>query len=289
MGDTGSATVGSTSVEGNGETIETVGNATVGGSKVGLTGWGLDGEVIGDLIRLSMTPSSAELAFRVDKAQERRLSSYLGNEGKLDRMVYSNGEFKTIDRSIDGNTISLDPPNSMLGPLSRDETYFIADSNKRVADQTGDQTEFTLSLVLENERTKDDPGAQRRSTRASDEWAFDLSQGDKLTTTRVSSEKSQSGSDGIFSDSITAYFTDLQTRLFIQNVSRIDSVETREVPDGSNFLEDNSPQGRNVIDVTTPDGGSNFFTPDTYVCGGWQAVWFNDAYYEVTMSLSVKQ
>lgn len=260
------------------------------GDRVGRPEWcNSDDQPLGRAISWSFTHLSMTLELRSTPAQRRVIDDLLGAEGKYDHLKFSDGAFRAVDRSsVDGFTL-LNPPTDSLAALAEGVSWFVDEYSEKNIDQKTDVKESRLELVRKTERTYSDDDSRLWETRNSGEWLFEFPQiNERIKTKKVTAEVRERGDRGVEGKGFTMLLEGYRLRPWIDEVSRLDAVSTREVPDGANKVEDNNPSGKNKIKVTAPTNAQDTIPDGTYIVRDWEADWIHDAAFELQFGLTAE-
>lgn len=285
MTEVGRGIVGASKVAG--DPMRTVGDAVAGEDRAGSPDWSHDGVLIGRSNSWNATVDSLELSMRCAPYQMDALESFLGEEGKLEKLAFSDGSFVHADRSLDGNTVVLDPPSDAEEAFGAGVTWLPESFDDRTIDQAGDVAAVNLSLRRESSRGHDRDGSYAARDRGAGEWKLDFAnapQPDSLSTDRVSAQVSSKTEEDIASVTLDVNLGVDEAGLLVTALSRIEAVSERDVPDGRNRVDDNTTSSVNTVELTAPGGAP--VDSGWYVATDWTATWLHDKGYRLTVSLS---
>jgi len=271
--------------DGPGFTYGTVNGATYGTDDGGLWGqpfrrWVLGKNPVAELIEETRTWDTLTLVFRSDRAtvinQLRPLDS---DAGKVEVLERSDGGFDAIDRADGRNTYQITPPAGRIPPRLAGD-YLVDEYEEEVVDQQGKQFRVTVTLVPDQDRDTDSHYAE---TPSGGDWKFDFSTG-TIATPRVRADVGGGASKGTQAKRLRLILTDKQVQVLEESASLLNAVRIREVPDGANVAEDNSPGDQNTVTVASPN--ENVFESGEYVVDEWETVMQNDRFHKVTLTVN---
>lgn len=117
------------------------------------------------------------------------------------------------------------------------------------------------------------------------EFHFDFFSGD-FTTQKVQAAVESGTEDAVDTKQITLNLSADQANIVRGSCSHQGAVNVRTVPDGVNLAEDNSPNNRNTVTVTSPGKyGEDVLGSGTYVVSSWEIKNLNDVTYLVELDL----
>lgn len=246
--------------------------------------WQLDGKRIGVVTGETRDWEQITLTARADVSTvQNDIRPKMEHAGKYDVLSTSTGGFTAVDDANGQNEVTLSAPKARqdLRPMSY---WHVDDYREEQIDQSGNEYEIEIAAVAAENKNTDGSYSYPAETRASDEWEFDFATG-RFTTRRVRSDIGGQGRDGGRERSLTMLLDRAQTKTVEDNASRLHAVTRRAVPGGSNVAVDTSPDGRNTVTVTPPDGVTDAFDQGDYVVLGWETELLSDDAYQVTVDL----
>lgn len=275
-------------VQRSGFAYGTVNGAQYGGADGGtwsqpFNGWIIGGKFVSSILEEVRTWTELTLTVRVGQADVEHLQLLDQHAGKLEVIERPDGSIRTVDRSSGAqNTVQVDAPTprESLRYLGK---YLVDEYQQRTVDQQGDRYEVTMRFVASEAKTPQ--GTYGTDTRSSSEWLFEFEAG-SFATKRVSAELGQQGKDGVEGPSLELTLTNEQAQILEESAGRQGGVTVHEVPDGSNVVEDNSPNGGNTVTITTPDSAGDAISSGTYIVREWETSRRNDDWQTVQVSLA---
>jgi len=257
----------------------TITSASLGGTRY-LDHWAFDGLQVDGLEEEVRTHNSISLTFRTGKdVANRALRPLNENPAKFDLLVYPNGRFEAFDRVDGSNTFSIQAP-SPRDEVRYIETWHVKKYSEEVVDQKGDVLRVQLTLIPT--KNKDIQASYSTKSRSTGEWKFSFQNGDILTKRVQSNLAKKSGSPT--GDVLTTVLTAQEVRVLEENTGRQDAVRTREVPDGKDLPEDNTPNSDQTITLEPPN--SEPVEPGEYIVKGWETTYLNDDFYRVSLTVT---
>lgn len=171
--------------------------------------------------------------------------------GKHDVVDRSDGGYDTIDRAASDSSVTLKPPDERQPPRIEDD-FYPASYSDRYADQNGTVYDVDLTFQRASNRAEVSPAVNE--SRASDEWSF-IIRNQTVATTRVTVDVAQDtgGEPDVDAAELTLIANATQAEGVETAATSLNLVSVRQVPDGSNIVDDDAPNNENTVDVTTPD------------------------------------
>lgn len=270
-----------------------LGSVRVGTFRVGfgpvrtLMTWelGTDGE-LGVLVEEVRDFETLTLVLRSDEEiTEERLNPLSSHAGDVEATPRANGGFSAEDRAGGENTYTLHPPSAREN-VRTENTWHVDQYDQTPVDQASKQYEVTVRLTASENKdpTTDYPDQEP----ADGEWLFEAHNG-AIATSRVLADVRGRGEGVGEGDDKTLrlILTPLQTRIMEENASQLNAVVSRNVPDGTGYSQDNSPNQRNTLTVTAPSNDhERLLKSGDYAVEAWATEWLNDDFYEVELDLT---
>lgn len=247
--------------------------------------WTIDGAQSGQMVDEERSFDGMELTFRVNRNTLTNVLRPLDEgAGKTKVIPQIDGGFSAIDLSENGNTYSFDPPTGH-NPPRKSLTYHVEDFKEEPVDQKGNQFTVILKLIPDSNRTT--TGTETVQSRSTGEWLFEFASG-AIATSRISTEVKKIQETSVTAKRVKMILTPEQTNILESNLTKLNATRIRDVPDGTNFAEDNSPNDVNTVSVTAPSGETGGFLPsDKYVALNWTTRYLSAQRYEVQLDLGV--
>lgn len=204
---------------------------------------------------------------------------FADDAGEYDKLVDSDGAWRALDDSLDdGNTYSVKPPGELLPPL--DGAVFVVDNYDESSRPAGHIKEVTAEFV----RTEpyDKVGVIVTESAGPDQWEFAFSDG-AIATQHVTRADTGAQEDIGMHLELDAD----QAAVVKESARTLDAVTVEEIPDGDDFVRDNSPGSENTVDITRPSNLSSdwFETNGEYVVRDWSLTQRGLGVYEVTLTV----
>lgn len=245
--------------------------------------WRVGGLQLRELLNETRTWETLTLEFRSNRDHVlSRLRPLDTDAGKLELLERSDGGFVAVDRVDGSNTFEVAPPTGRIPPRIAGD-YLVDEYNEEIVDQQGNEYRVTVSLIPDEDRNTNSGYTE---TAGAGEWEFDFYTG-TIATTRVHSELGTSGGSGTKSKRLTLILDADQVQVLEESASFLNAVRTREVPDGENVSEDNSPGDRNTVTVASPD--EDVLESGDYVVQEWKSEMQNDRFQRVSLTLETSR
>ena len=241
--------------------------------------WRVGGMQLREIVEETRSWDSLTLTFRADKQLvTNRLRPLDQEAGKLDILETADGGYIAVDRVDGANTYQLNPPTGRQPPRLAG-TFLVNEYSEEVVDQQGGEYQATVTLVPDGPRTTDSGYTE---TVGSGEWEFDFETG-TIATRRVNAGVGSSASSGTRDKRLQLILTDMQVQVLEESATALNAARVREVPDGKNIAEDNSPGDRNTVAVASPN--EDVFESGDYVVQSWETTMQNDDWHRVSVTL----
>jgi hypothetical protein len=239
------------------------------GSKGGFADWRISGESIGNVRSETREYDKLELEFRVrEQLLKEALRPLDRSSGRLSTADTSDGGFVVEDMAGGDNTYAVEPPVTRQ-PLRQPGDFVVEDYREDVADQQGNRYDVVLELHPDSPRDTD-VGLSEDDTAG--EWYMRFHTGE-ISTPRVDAENTSSvSSDGTESRTLSMLLTAEQATVIEESATLLAAARTREVEDGTNVTEDNSPGNRNTVQIEPPAGEADAVPGGEYVVVDWKSV-----------------
>lgn len=255
------------------------------GSKGGFADWRIAGQSVPGVRSETREYNKLELEFRV---REQLLKSALRpldrSSGRLSTADTSDGGFVVEDMANGDNTYTVEPPVTRE-PLRQPGDFLVEDYRENVADQQGNRYDVVLELHPDSPR-ETDVGLSEADE--SGHWYMEFHTGE-IATTRVDAENTSSvSSSGVESRTLSMLLTAEQATVIEESATLLAATRTREVEDGDNVTEDNSPGERNTVQIEPPTAEADAVPAGEYTVVDWNSVEENKDYqrFELVVSRS---
>jgi len=223
----------------------------------------------------------------------RRLSQ---NEGELEKVDYTDGVWTTFDRSDDGNVFTLSPPRELV-PTFLSSDYLVNSYDERVSDSSGNRIRVQIDFTRQEPReiSNDDSSTVGYGTApygdnyGSDDvtysdWYFNLSEGGlQPNTLRVADNTGQDTYD------IEMWLGRVESRVFIESLRYLDASAEISVPDGDDFIKDNSRDESNTVEIIPPSDASDSLEEGDYIATDMRLTNERPYRYRATMTVRRKR
>ena len=227
-----------------------------------------------------------------------RLRKLSQNEGELEKVDYVDGGWTTFDRSDDGNVFTVSPPRE-LAPTFLSSDYLVSSYNEQVSDSSGNRIDIQIDFTRREPRelsnydtstvgygtgSYGDRYGSADSAETYSDWYFNLSRGAfQPNTLRVADNTGQDTYD------IEMWLGRAETRVFIESLRYLDASAEISVPDGDNFIKDNSKRESNTIEIIPPPDIDNSLEEGDYIATDMRVKSERPYRYNATMSVRRKR
>lgn len=250
-----------------------------------MTDWLIDGSEVPTTRNEKLTAKSLELTWTANKSTvNNHLRPLRDFKGKTTTLIESTGKFVTEDTASGSNTYSLTPHTSRT-VIHNSGSFFVDSYNDRMTNP--DASVFTANATFLYDQSRESTSTFTQSVTGS-QWGFSFlapSTG-QIATKRVGVNiEATADEPGIGGHTLQLHLSDSQSRLIAEGPTYLDAVNVREVLDGNNLVEDNSPSSRNSVSITVPGGASTAITSGEYVINGWDLTYINDDFYSANIDI----
>lgn len=250
---------------------------------IGFIYWAIDGTPVSEHVSETRDWQTLGLVFRADSTTlSNELKPLKDTADKYEIVPASDGSFSTLDRAATDGVYKLTPPVGRRPPRE-ERDYLVEQYTHRQLGQDGESHEVDVSFVAKSNREPD--GTAMDETRSSDEWSFAFRSA-TVATSRVTPDVNEGTNTAAETVDLTLLLDDVQTKILEESLTRLAAVSVREVPDGTNTVDDDSdgPADANTFAVTTPDGESPI--PDgNYVAMDWSSERRSDRLFRVDLTI----
>ena len=208
------------------------------------------------------------------------------SSGEVDVITKSGGSFEAFDTSQSGNQFTITPAHRQR-PTRIPRDYLVDGYDEQIVDQEGGEYEVTVDFIPERTREPDEEYEGRDEAdhqpifeeRQEGEWQFVLNHG--TIATKSITKDIERGDDEI---DLTMIMDSKQTQTFEESASYVEGITEREIPDGDNKWDDDSPNNRNTAYIVPPEESEGVFDEGNYRITGWTTRRINYESYEITAS-----
>lgn len=252
--------------------------------------WTVDGTSLGKRLSEIRTWDSLELVFRYEKEETQNVIEQIrdiSGKGSLKELTF--GGFRSVDVGGGDNLFKLEAPEDEQNVRPVNEWY-VDDYSIELVDRVGEVFQLELDLIPEREKDiEGDFGTLDRFDPPEDDpdpnkFEFDFEYG-RLVTRRVSVETTETPDGSIDVEEIQLVLFPDEVRLVEENLAKQNAVYSRNVPDGTDVLKDESRDERQTVSIVPPDGRDEPIPEDVYIVTFWETEW-NGKSYNVTLELS---
>lgn len=276
-----------------------LGTATLG-ETLSFNNWAINGTEVPTVHTEKRKFDQLELTWRVDRSQ---LTSNIRpldeHSGKLTVYDRDNGGFRVLDRRDGQNTYYLDPPDDHAPPRQAG-LYLVDEYEEEMIDQEGERYKVKVTFRPKFERTTTTTlnesagsgefefqmrpeGIQLGDFALGDRQLGETTPGATIATNKVEQQIKAGGAVGVGSKKLRVIFDATQTQVFEESASRLNAVRIRNVPDGQNVAEDNSPRNRNTVHIFSPD--TDVIATGDYRVVDWETEELNADFYAIDIEL----
>lgn len=251
--------------------------------------WIINGRQVQELIKEVRTWNSMTLTFRSNKnTVKNRLRPLFDRPGKVNVVEEIDGGFNTVNRGGAGNELSTKAPFGR-GKARPVDTWFVADYSEEVVGRDGTSWEVEVELTPDKEKSYDNEygtlNQEHRESQTSNTWKFAFDYGD-VVTRRVTTNVDRTPDGTVTGANVELVLAQDELRRLEESAGKLAATNLREVPDGADLMEDVTPNDRNTVTVTPPDGSEDTITPGEYVISEFETEYNRGAY---VVTLTIKQ
>lgn len=205
---------------------------------------------------------------------------FFSDSEKVSVQEVADGGFRAVDLSNGNNTFLLFAPEDRqdLRPIN---TWSMDSYDKDLVGRDGNVYDLEMELVPEKEKAWDNEYGTFESpleqSADSNQWLFDFEFG-SIATRRVSAETNESSDGSLNVNELELILTREQVRLVEENISHLNLVTEREVPDGSDVIDDASSDDRNTVFLSPPGDAGQPVPEGNYTFIDWETEWIGGAF-----------
>lgn len=236
--------------------------------------WTYSSTDLTDLFSEKAEHDNLKLVFRTGDVST--LRDFSDSPGKFEVQIDDDGFVYATDLAGGNNTFTLSPP-SERGSLRVSRDYVVDKYNERNIDQASDKYEVTIEFVPKSAKSLSTTLSETGS-----DWEFAFSNA-TVNTARVQAEQSSGSENDSDTIDLTLYLTNSQARVFEEHGQTVEAVNVREVPDGSNVVDDNNSNDRNTLTITPPSSG--VVSSGDHVMLSYTTEWINSSYHKLSVSV----
>lgn len=248
-----------------------------------MSNWSVAGTVVDGFIEETRTWDSLQIVWQVDESViENTLEPELDAVEKFDVVTKLSGGFKVLDRSNGRSEVDLQAVNGH-DSIRTIPTWYVSDYSQEPIDQRANKWEVEAVFAPVSEKSYDNSfgtGVGSSVSPADSEWYFTFSQGD-IATSNVTTDFSRSPENEFQSLEFTIIADESDAAVMEDSLSKINRFNYREVPDGTDVVEDNSG-GDATVGIRPPVGESVTATEGEYAVKLWETFW-NGSFYQITI------
>lgn len=234
--------------------------------------WNFEGVELTELTEEIRAWDTLELTFRASASTvQNTLRPLLSGTGKVEKVNQTDGGYDVVDIS-EGIEVSIsEQDRTQVRPIS---TWYLQSLEEDPLGTEGNVYEIELEVVGEQEKAFDGTygtlsSEQLSQTAGSNDWTFELEVG-TVATPRVTSETNRATDNALKNIELAIVAEPTQVRAFEESLSKWNSVTIVDVPDGTNVVDDESPNGRHTISVTPANNAGTTVSSGQYVVTEWE-------------------
>lgn len=256
-----------------------------GGSDLTSPNWQINGRQAPEAIEEERTWTHLTITFRSKESiVEEVLHQADGSAGSFNVIERSDGSYSVIDRADKASEIELTPPDGRER-LRTVEEWAVDEYQEEISDQSADIYEIDVTFIGMEPK----PSGDYDTVEVDDaEWHFEFADGD-VSTSRIEHNVGRGGSSIDGSKQISMPLTFEEAMVVEDSLNRQASVATRKIPDAQNMIEDNNPDSRNTVFVTSPaarESSEQVLEGGEYVVEDWDNSLINDERFQFNLTLT---
>jgi hypothetical protein len=206
--------------------------------------------------------------------------------GEVDVIEKSGGSYESFDTSQSGNEFTITPAHGQR-PTRVPRNYLVDKYDEQIVDQKGDEYQVSVDFVPEKTREPDEEYEGREESdhefvfqkREPEQWQFVMHSG--TIATKSITKDIKRGKDGV---NLRMVMKPKQTQIFEESASYVEGITGREIPDGDNKWDDESPGSRNTTYIVPPEASAGVFDEGNYRITKWTTTRINNESYEINAS-----
>ena len=206
--------------------------------------------------------------------------------GEVDVIEKSGGSYESFDTSQSGNEFTITPAHRQR-PTRVPRNYLVDKYDEQIVDQKGDEYQVSVDFVPEKTREPDEEYEGREESdhefvfqkREPEQWQFVMHSG--TIATKSITKDIKRGKDGV---NLRMVMKPKQTQIFEESASYVEGITGREIPDGDNKWDDESPGSRNTTYIVPPEASAGVFDEGNYRITKWTTTRINNESYEINAS-----
>ena len=251
-----------------------------------LTEWAIGQRQLGTTIEETREWSALELVYQFENFEfqkddpefytvQEATNNLKARSEKVSVRELIDGGFTGVDLSGEGNTFNIRAPFDRDDVRPVDE-WFV--NSVDVENISRDTNTFEVELELVPEKSKEfdneygtfeSPEIQSPSA---SQWTFEFEFG-TIATRRVTVETTESSSGTLDVQELQLVLQPEQVRIFEENVSHLNLVYERSVPDGFDIVDDTSSDERNTVQISPPANVDESVVEGEYSFVSWETEW----------------
>jgi len=208
------------------------------------------------------------------------------SSGEVDVIEKSGGSYESFDTSQSGNEFTITPAHRQR-PTRVPRNYLVDKYDEQIVDQKGDEYQVSVDFVPEKTREPDEEYEGREESdhefvfqkREPEQWQFVMHSG--TIATKSITKDIKRGKDGV---NLRMVMKPKQTQIFEESASYVEGITGREIPDGDNKWDDESPGSRNTTYIVPPEASAGVFDEGNYRITKWTTTRINNESYEINAS-----
>lgn len=253
-----------------------------------LPSWTLNQRILGDTIDEIRNWNLIEITSRVEKETVvKDVRPLTPGVGAVDVISTSDGGYEVVKRG-GSNEVTLEAATERkdVRPV---ETWYLQNISEEVIGSEGQQYEVTIEALPVREKAFDNSLGNLTSpfpdeTRTQGFWKYEFEKG-SIVTRRVTTDIEREPTNELKSVTVSFLAEPEEVRVMEENLSKLNAVAERDVPDGTNIVEDSTSDKRHIVDVTPPQDARDTVEAGEYYVTEWETEYQQSRAYIVQMNL----
>lgn len=221
----------------------------------------VDGDLYAHIHDLQFTPLTLSVSFRTGRDELNDWRAY-DRAGDIDQEPGFAGATRTFDRSGREHPVEVDPPDAFTDVLERQTNWHVSDYVEVQHAPDLFELSLTFQRVFNRADVFDTPSE-------SGDWELETERGTIGLAERHVGTTEAAGDPSGRQTTLSLLLNDVQLASWADAAGYPTGVVERTVPDGEDFLSDQSPNKRQTIDVTAPQIAA--FDSGRYLAVDWTA------------------
>lgn len=253
-----------------------------------LPDWTLNQKILGDTLDEVRNWNLIEITLRMRKEDVvEEVRPLTPGVGAVDIISTSDGGYEVVKRG-GSNEVTLEAATERddVRPV---ETWYLQNISEEVIGSEGQQYEVTIEALPVREKAFDNSLGNLTSpfpdeTRTQGFWKYSFEKG-SIVTRRVTTDIEREPTNELKSVTVSFLAEPEEVRVMEENLSKLNAVAERDVPDGTNIVEDSTSDKRHIVDVTPPQDARDTVEAGEYYVTEWETEYQQSRAYIVQMNL----